>query len=298
MTADWTPVHAPHVHIAGISTRYVPLANDQGFSYAWAGRSHYLALHDLRLEDGEIFSDGSSPVRRKDLRGTLTFVPAECRVWGWSVPLARSNSFTALYFDPRQMDDEVGDRFKLAALAPQIYFSNPSLKFLLEKIRDALRSREAPDTLYVESLCVLSALELCQLNQRLSARASQPAGGLAPGQVRRLIEYMDAHLASDVGLGELADAAGLSRFHLIRAFKKTTGKTPYQFLLQRRVERARQLLERGRSTIQEIARAVGYKNTSRFISAFRRLEGTTPGSFAAALRVDQPDAPRTHRRGS
>lgn len=281
--------------MGGISARHVPLPPGQSFSYAWEGRSHYLALHDIRLRDGELFSDGSSPIRLRDLRSTLTFMPAQCRVWGWSQPTMRAHSFTAIYFDPQKIDDEIAERFSASSLVPSIYFSHPSLQANLEKLSAALKAPLPPDKLYIESLCVLSALEVCRFQQHLRRPALRTPGQITPSQYRKICEYVDANLASDIGLSELAATVELSRFHLIRAFKKTTGKTPYQYLLHRRIERAHALLEQGRTTVEKVAREVGFKGTSRFIRTFRQLRGMTPGAFAAE-RVDSRMAEKLHDR--
>jgi AraC family transcriptional regulator len=88
-------------------------------------------------------------------------------------------------------------------------------------------------------------------------------------------------LSADIGLAELADVIGLSRFHFVRSFKKTTGIAPYQYLLRRRIERAQLLLREGSLSIGDIALSVGFKSAARFNRAFRRIVGTTPSAYRA-----------------
>jgi AraC family transcriptional regulator len=92
-------------------------------------------------------------------------------------------------------------------------------------------------------------------------------------------ESLSTNLGKDIGLNDLAQLAGLSRFHFLRAFKKTTEETPYQYLLRRRIARAQTLLQNGKMSITEIASAVGFKDSTRFIKAFRKIVGVTPGMY-------------------
>jgi AraC family transcriptional regulator len=269
----------------GIAARHVPLPS-RGYDYAWQGKTHYLALHDLQLKDGELFTDTMHAHRTRELRGTLTFLPAQSRVWGWAAPASAHNSFTAVYFDPGVMDDDIARRFRGAALAPHLHFTNPALFATLAKLRAALCGPGDTDPVYLESLSVLCALEVCQfLHGRHDTGGASP-GRLPPRQQQRLFDYVEAHLPADIGLEDLARVVGLSRFHLIRTFKATTGMTPYHYLLTRRIERACVLLREGRLTIEAVARKVGFRSASHFIRRFRQLNGTTPSAYAREMGAD------------
>lgn len=262
----------------GITLRWVPIAAPHGFGFQWLGRAHYLGLHELRRLDGETFSDSTDVDRRKDLHGTLTFAPAGCGVWGWGT-VPSPGSFTALYLDPGQAEETVAQKLRYVPSRAHVYFSNSALRSTLEKMQWALSGITTDDAMYLESLCLLAVLELCVVQQEKLAAAEQPAGRLATAHTQRIVEYVDTNLAQDIGLKDLADLAGLSRFYFARAFKKTTQETPYQYLLRRRIERAQALLRDGDISVAEVAAAVGFKDTTRFIRAFRRINGVTPGSY-------------------
>jgi len=95
------PVHLVRVTRSwtGLTDEFVRFSEPRGFEYRWQGDGYCIALHDVRRADGETYVDGAPPSRERDLRGTMTFVPAGCTVSGWSAPIERINSFTALYFD-------------------------------------------------------------------------------------------------------------------------------------------------------------------------------------------------------
>ena len=107
----------------------------------------------------------------------------------------------------------------------------------------------------------------------------QARGGLSPGQLRRACEAMDELLEENVTLQVLATAAGCSPTHFSRAFKQSTGLPPFAWLLNRRIERAKQLLLRPGLSIAEIALAVGFAAQPQFTTAFRRIAGTTPAAY-------------------
>jgi AraC family transcriptional regulator len=115
---------------------------------------------------------------------------------------------------------------------------------------------------------------------RIAQVSSRPARGqLSPVVLQRVIEYARANLASNPGVAELAQVAGLSPAHFARCFKRSTGRAPHQFLQQTRVGCAQELLQRPDLSVLEIAWRTGFQNPSQFIAFFRRATGVTPGSW-------------------
>src|SRR5205085_2073765 len=121
----------------------------------------------------------------------------------------------------------------------------------------------------------------------LFADPAQPSAadgkGLAPWQLRRVVEYLDAHLPKHVPLAELAELAGLSQSHFSRAFKASTGMAPYRWQLDARIRRAQALLLDARASLEQVAEATGFADAVHFGRTFRKLTGATP----AVWRHDQ-----------
>jgi AraC family transcriptional regulator len=137
--------------------------------------------------------------------------------------------------------------------------------------------------LYMEGLAAALAVHLLRRYPLSWGAPTRYKGGLSQWRMRRVIDYIDAHLADALGLVELAAIAGLSPHHFAAAFKASVGKAPHQFVIERRVRRALNLLGEEDLSIAEIARATGFSSPSHLTANFRRVTGATPGRFRQSL---------------
>jgi len=108
------------------------------------------------------------------------------------------------------------------------------------------------------------------------AAHGRPARALQKWRLKRVVDYVDASLSSKITLGDLAAIAGLSRMHFASQFRVATGLRPHEFLLQRRIRRAEQLMSDTTMTIMEIALTVGFQTQAHFTTVFKRFSGCTP----------------------
>jgi AraC family transcriptional regulator len=108
-------------------------------------------------------------------------------------------------------------------------------------------------------------------------------GGLASRPLQRVIEYINENLPEALSLAELASIAKLSPHHFASAFKDRTGISPHRYVIERRLDRARELLRRNENSISEIAHAVGFSSQSHLTTHFRRATGLTPRTFRQSL---------------
>ena len=207
--ADWPTLSAERVRIS----RPLELV------HRVQGHAHYLALHDVVRSDGETTIDGFARSVRRDLRGTLVFVPKGVSLDGWSKFKDRRSSGLAIFFDPNA--DEHGE-LRVDDLPPRLYFENPSLQQSMQKLDAVIASSLACEQTYLEHL---GFLILWELRDALLGKRDAPVfkGGLTPRQLNRVRDYITANLDKDITLSELAELASLSKFHFIRAFKKATG---------------------------------------------------------------------------
>ena len=107
----------------------------------------------------------------------------------------------------------------------------------------------------------------------------------------KALRYVDAHLDSVLSLSVVARAAGMSKFHFCRRFKACTGLHFREYLLRRRIARAKELLKTTGQTITDIFPEVGFKDMSHFGRVFKKLEGQPPSEFRRSLRGRLPRDP-------
>jgi transcriptional regulator GlxA family with amidase domain len=97
--------------------------------------------------------------------------------------------------------------------------------------------------------------------------------------LQRALTYIEANLGESFSLETLADAAGMSRFHFARVFRGATGCSPMEYLMRRRIDRGREILLKGDTSICDVAAMLGFCDQSHFTRTFRRLSGMSPREY-------------------
>jgi AraC-like DNA-binding protein len=121
-----------------------------------------------------------------------------------------------------------------------------------------------------------------EIPERLYSRALVRQSGLPSYKLRRAMDFIQAHIDQPILLEQVAGAVALSPFHFHREFKRATGMTPHQYIVQVRMERAKALLSDSDLPLAEVAARVGFADQSHFSSTFRRTTAMTPRSYRNA----------------
>jgi AraC family transcriptional regulator len=137
--------------------------------------------------------------------------------------------------------------------------------------------------LYGEGLGAALAVHLLRQYGTFSRVPIIHKGGLSSRPLKRVIEHINEHLQDELSLIELSRITKLSPHHFATAFKASTGISPHRYVIERRINRARDLLLRKEKTISEIAVAVGFSSQSHLTVNFRRKMGVTPRKFRQSL---------------
>jgi AraC family transcriptional regulator len=149
----------------------------------------------------------------------------------------------------------------------------------MESLRVDVEAGSPTGSLFAESIATaLSAY----VAQRYAAhdRGLEPyRGGLSRSKLKSVQEYIDAHLGDRLELEIIAKVAGINLYHFAKAFKQSTGETPHQYVLRRRIEQAKQLLRNSRSSVLEASARSGFVDQSHFSKVFRRVVGIAPSEF-------------------
>ncbi len=157
----------------------------------------------------------------------------------------------------------------------------PQLQSAILAIDAELTSGGAGGRLLAESLGHVLAVHLIRHATGNQQAAGQPRGGLPRRRLRAALDYIEAHLDAELALDDLAAVSHLSPYHFARLFKISTGLPPHQYVIARRIERAKQLLRDGNDlSLAQIAARAGFWDQGHFTRHFKRLVGVTPSTSA------------------
>ena len=171
-----------------------------------------------------------------------------------------------------------------SVLPPLDALDLPHLRAAMSAVGAELASGGPGGPLAAESLANVLAVHLIRrvLAPRRPGRGRD--GTLPRGRLRAVVEYIEEHLDIGPTLSQMAAVARVSPYHFARQFKRATGLPPHQYIILRRVERAKQLLQ-GDLPLAEVAACAGFSDQSQFSSHFKRLVGVTPGQFRMPARI-------------
>lgn len=149
---------------------------------------------------------------------------------------------------------------------------------IAQLLKMELIRRETASELYVDSLVTLFGCHLLRTYSEVK-RPPVKVYGLSASRARRVLEYLNENLSRKLTIAELAAVSGLSPFHFIRAFAKTFGQAPHQYLLVLRLTLAEKLLVEGNLSIADIAYLSGFSSQSHLTVAMKRYRHTTPAEI-------------------
>jgi AraC family transcriptional regulator len=242
----------------------------------WVADHHLVILTEAGdTEHTLVRFNGRTVFEGRDRPGVLTFVPAGTQREGH---YRNANLiYSALWIDMELQTELASAEERLLDKG----FANGAdtvIAPLIAAVGREFAVGQTPESLYMEHV---AAVILLRLAAKKGAPAGHPprGGRLSTRVVRRVEEFIEADLAEDVSLHDLAAVAGLPLDAFARRFKATTGQTPYAYVLERRLIRAESLLADCDRPLGEIALAIGFSSQSHFTATFRRMRGATPRAW-------------------
>jgi AraC family transcriptional regulator len=161
----------------------------------------------------------------------------------------------------------------------------PHVRAAMWAVDAELTAGGAGGPLAAESLANVLAVHLIRHLSAPRQPERRRDGVLPRGRLRAVVTYIEEHLEAGPSLGQMAAVARLSPYHFARQFKTATGLPPHQYVILRRVERAKQLLQAGTGlSLAEVALHAGFSSQSVFCLHFKRLVGVTPRQFRMSAR--------------
>jgi AraC family transcriptional regulator len=152
---------------------------------------------------------------------------------------------------------------------------------LLDQLRNELTSPQGTSSLFVQGIAQSLAVHLVRTYSESNSGGGEQRGALPAFKLRKITQFIEAHLEDPFSLRQLANVAGLSEFHFCRLFKRASGFSPSRYFIRMRMEKARQLLRETTKSVIEIGLDVGYSSPSHFAQVFRREVGVVPTEYRA-----------------
>lgn len=240
---------------------------------------HRLVLNSRPPEELDLRYDGVKR-HRPHPPGSIVLIPAGRQAW---VRSSGHKDETHIFLDDKLVTRIAEEEFDFdparLEMRPLDGLDLPQLRTVLGAVKVELMTGRAGSRLAAESLANVLSVHLLRhlLGPRQPVRG--PNGVLPQRRLRAVFEYIEEHLASGPTLAQLAAQAHLSPYHFARLFKATTGLPPHQYVITRRVERARELLNMGNLPLADVAQCVGFSDQSQFGRHFKRIVGATPAQF-------------------
>ena len=165
-------------------------------------------------------------------------------------------------------------------LASSAWGSHDKVLFgLANALLDQVERADERSALFIDHVALAFHAHVMETYGDVAVPIRSNLGKLSPWQLRRVLDFIAAHLNDDPCIADLAQECGLSSGYFSRAFRLTTGVTPHQWLTKRRVEQARQLLLGNGLGLADIALVCGFVDQSHFTRVFAKLEGDSPGRW-------------------
>jgi AraC family transcriptional regulator len=167
-----------------------------------------------------------------------------------------------------------------AELVPRFAILDPLLEQLAIAITSALRDGNAEDGLYIDTIAQMMAVHLARTHSSRSKPVRLlPAKPLAGWKMRRVIDFIEDNLEGDLSLQAMAEEVDISPLYLARAFKAAVGQSPHQYVLARRIERAKELLRNTDLPVVDVALSSGFSSQSHLSHWFIRQVGVSPAVY-------------------
>jgi AraC family transcriptional regulator len=161
-------------------------------------------------------------------------------------------------------------------LVEQRRSTDPALRHIALALRAGVQSGDALDRMYGEALSTALGVHLLREYGAAVLGPKRQYGGLPREKLVRAVEYIQDQLDTDLTVSGIAQAVGLSPYHFTRLFKESTGQSPYRYVVEARVRKAKELLTTGKFTISEAAYRVGFVDQSHLTRHFKRIFGLPP----------------------
>jgi AraC family transcriptional regulator len=221
-----------------------------------------------------------APSRRT---GTLSYIPAGTRTWSFVARQVQLRHLD-LHLDAAQLKTRFGGPIDEKLLqTPRLMFDDARLHTLAQLLAAECSGPGLHD-LYGESLAMAMVIHLFGIGRQ----QEDMRGRLSPRRLRMATQYLSDNALSTVRLQDVAALVGLSTSYFCSAFKASTGQTPHQWQMQRRIERVKELLHSSETSLSDIAAMAGFADQAHMTRVFKQYSGLTPVAWLRQVGLAAP----------
>ena len=241
---------------------------------------HLLCLLLSNGNQQKVTRIGEQESGKPQAKGDFWICPAEVSgLWAWdSIDESLMFAIEPLFLC-RTAEEVVGLDANNVELLSTVSAYDPQIEAIARLFQSELDTGGMGGQLYAESLMQVFIIHVLRRYCAFQPKMQHPAVGLPTHRLQQVLDYIHSYLERPLQLAELAEISGMSQYYFCRLFKQSMGVAPYQYVLQQRMEKAKELLQQGRYTIAEIALLVGCMDQSRFARHFKKYFGVTPKTF-------------------
>lgn len=212
------------------------------------------------------------------IRGEFVLVPAGAQhqvIWN------REIEYTLLLLEPTYIARIAREEIypESVELVPRFAQSDPLIYQIGLALKRELQRGPQSSRLYVEASTIMLAAHLLRHYSISQPSLQTNVGKLSKANLNQVIEYIDANLTKNLSVSAIAASVGMSQFHFTRLFKQSTGVTPYQYVIQRRVALAKQLLASPKLSMTQVSQQLGFSSPNQFSHFFRKHAGLSPNEY-------------------
>jgi len=222
--------------------------------------------------------------RGTEIHGDIEIVPAGTpSVWE---PEAEGTSFI-LSLSPQLLElsmRESGVDPKKVEIRNRFQLRDPRIEHIGWALKAEMETDYRGGRLYTESLATALASQLVRSHSSIAKESGQREASISGARLRRMLAYIEDNLTTDLGLEEIAGVAGLSVSHCKTVFREAVGMPVHRYVIERRVDRAKDLLRHGKLPIGQVALEAGFAHQSHLARHMRRVLGCLPKDLRKTSR--------------
>ncbi|MGL6339972.1 MAG: helix-turn-helix domain-containing protein [Waterburya sp.] len=216
-------------------------------------------------------------------RGDFNIIPAQIMT---EVSWESENEYLLLYLHPMYLAEIASELVDATSIEiePQFAIRDPAIYNLALLFKSELESQKNCDRLYIDSLTDTLIIHLLRRYSTQKYLPQKYGDGLSKNKLQEIIKYIETHLTEDLSLQQLAQVLHLNPHYFTSLFKQSMGMSAYQYVITRRIETAKRLLQQQDLPIIEIAYCTGFRSSSHFSNTFRKHIGVTPSAYRKAMK--------------